>query len=374
MFISEDKQILFSVAAAGGSALDQAISAATTGTWGSVPILNVMDCDPSVCGDNFYDQGQRMDYDASRGYLYYWGGNHGNIQPLTQRMYLSLWTNSTSNYDAAYAIPNGAIVNGQHGFGGGPAVDPNTGKVYGTQQSDNGDVQVFNGATKAWLSSIAVTATGAGGSLPFGSFACGTVCFHPGLYTQGAVVFGCLGGVATYDVSGAHGWALLVDGTNSHTSMGDFPLSTYSWDDNAVYIGGGNGGFGTSIWKIVTGGTNNQGVVGNSGALIAAPPANAAVWDDTNNNGVLCSSGRGHGLLLIMRDGTIYQYNSSGNSWSTLGITVPSTITSSSDKWWAFGCKHDPNGLVGGVLCAKGYQFAGTPHYRNFTDLFFLKY
>lgn len=305
----------------GSNALSAAVAAASADAWGTITIGNQMDVDYASAGASGMEYSPKLTWDPINKGLQYFFGNHGGGSNV-QRLWLGLYgatANTWSPNSPPVSVPNSVQTDPTHGFAAG-ATDTTTGYFYCDRPYYAGkDFNRYRVGT-GWDTPLA-TVSGSG------AVACGCLEYHPNLYGgQGGLVYGSMEYIATLNLQNiAGGWTVIRDRHNEQDIMvyGGFGVSCYSTKDDAVYMGSGSSGLG--LWKIPAAagaGTPTQ---------ISACPVTTGVWDNGNNVATIVGSGNSaNNMVAIQRDGDIYSYASSGNTWSGPIGTLPAALISAS--------------------------------------------
>lgn len=297
--------------------------------WSSLTVGNTVALDPAGTGDGWLSQSPRGEWDSLHDIARTWGGNHGDS--LTkQRAWISGYVDASNTFITPIAISGGLSAQNTHGFYCGPAIDQQTGDVYGTlAYINNSDVRRYSYATGVW-------------DTPFPSNTivnqhCSgiAVAYHPGLYGGlGGIVIGSVDGIWSSRLprSGSVGWNIILDRTNPVDAMDDFPVCAYNRKDACLYIGGGGGSGIRNLWKI-------PASSGAGTALAVTYPSAITLyeWTSSSNAHALVAAGNAaNDMVAIGGDGTIWQYNAVADSWSLMSATVPTQLTngSTANKWW----------------------------------------
>lgn len=314
------------------NALNNAIAAANDGEFNSFTISNSVSLDPSGLGNASFSYSYQLNYDPINKRLYNWGGCHGIFALNVQRTFLAQYNVQANNFtNPIDPVPNGISSTdggGTHGFNMS-GVDFNTGAVYGNIAYFHPDTLMRRSAAGVWTTS----------TLPSPPRVNSTngVAYHHTLYSgRGGLIWVLDGGIWSIDhrtdLGGSGNGQFILDRYNSPNgfldAMGDAgTVHAWNYTDNCLYVGGGTG---NKLYKISGSGAGTV-------TQIATPPIQAYVWDDSNNTGVLASSGRGGFLKLIQRDGACYEYNHTNNTWSGQIATLAGGILATTSHEIALG-------------------------------------
>jgi len=317
------------IVAAGGSVLANLISGLAADQWGTLTVANSVSLDPSgQSGDGWFSQSPRGEWDSLHDIARTWGACHGNAGTF-QRQWMSGYVDANNSYITPIAIagPNSQIT---HGFYGGPAIDQQTGDVYGAQAYiDNKNIRRYIYATGAqdtpFPTNNVIDAHCSGIA----------VAYHPGLYNgAGGIVTASNSGIWSSRLprSGSVAWNFVLDRTSQVDAMDDFPVCTYNRKDGCVYVGGGGSSGPRKLWKIPASATQGTAIA------VAYPPGLPLYeWTSNSSAAALVAAGDPAKSMVAMgNDAIIRAYNEVGDSWSTLAAVVPNGLVNSYNTWWNF--------------------------------------
>lgn len=313
------------------NALNNAIQAASNGAFQSFTINNSVDLDPSNTGNASFSYSYQLNFDPLSKTLFNLGGCHGIAATDIQRTFLTAYNIQANTFTALEAVPGGISSTdpgGTHGFNMS-GIDFNTGALYCT-------VAYFSPSVLRRRSEAGSWSTPSLGPPPRVNGTNG-VAYHHTLYSgRGGLIWVFDGGIYSIDhrtdLGGSGAGQLILDRYNPPNgfldAMGDSgTVHAWNYSDNCLYVGGGTG---NKLYKI-------SGTGAGVPTLIAPAPIQAYIWDDTNNTGILASSGRNGFLKLIQRDGACYEYNHNTDSWSGQIATLDAGILSTGSHEIAVG-------------------------------------